>query len=102
MGPPNPRKGATEPDILNIEPGDFGVFEKVFTDSMGVSGRGGRFLGFGNEFYYFGGGKLALLCNRRMNFGGGDGAGGGFDEAVGVAWGGGGVEMGIHVRIHIA
>ena len=64
----------------------------------GLAGRVRRFLGFGNENFCFGGWKLALLCNGRVNFGGGDGAGGGFDEA----WGGGGVEMGIHVRIHIA
>ena len=29
--------------------------------------------------------KLALLCNGRVNFGGGDGAGGGFDEVGGAA-----------------
>lgn len=96
LGPSNLRKGPTNPRILNIEPKDFGVSGEPFTDSRGVSGEAGRFLGFGNEILRGGGWKLALLCNGRVIFEGGDGVAGGSDDDA--AWDGGGVVMGVHVR----
>ena len=101
LGPPNPRKWVTEPDILNIEPENFGVFREAFTDSMGVSGGAVRFPGFGNEIFCCGGGKLALLCNGGVILGGGDDAGGTSGEFAGAAVGFGSVATGIHVRVHV-
>lgn len=69
----NPRKGPPNLRIDDIEPENFGVFGETFTDSIVVSGGVGRFLRFGNEIFCFGGWKLALLCNGRVDFGLGKG-----------------------------
>jgi hypothetical protein len=84
-GPSNLRKGPRNLRIDHIEPEPLEVSGEAFTDSMGVSVGGRGVLGFGNEILRGGGWKLALLCNRRVSFWGGDGAGGGFDEAGGAA-----------------
>ena len=68
-GPSNLRKGPRNLRIDHIEPEPLEVSGEAFTDSMGVSRVGRRFLGFGNEIFCSGGEELALLCNRRVNRG---------------------------------